>query len=124
MGARKNINVTGASKLTATASGNCTITHFAIFSASTSGTQKTNWTALDTPRTLTAGGQLSIADAAIYVTTGATGNTAGIRDSVRQSMLDGAFANGDYIAWSENGSSESANLARTAVDAWDAAITF
>ena len=39
----------------AAASGAATITHAAIFSASSSGTQKTDWEALDSPKTLAAG---------------------------------------------------------------------
>lgn len=45
----------------------------------------------------------------------------GLTQARQQAILDGEFAAGDYIAYSENGSSESANLARTAIGAWDAA---
>lgn len=40
------------------ASGAVTVTHFAVFDAASSGTQKTVWVALDTPRTLALGDRL------------------------------------------------------------------
>lgn len=53
----------------AAATGNATITHFAVFSASTSGTQKTDWTALTGgSKALTTGDKLSIASGALAVT--------------------------------------------------------
>ena len=52
----------------AAATGAGTITHFAVYSASAAGTQKTDWTALDTSRTLASGDQLSVAAGAIDVT--------------------------------------------------------
>src|SRR4051812_27810571 len=43
------------------------------------------------------------------------------------SILDAQFADTDYIAWSVNGTSESANLARTAIKpsatGWSAAVS-
>lgn len=51
----------------AAASGGGTITHFAIYSASTGGTQKIDWTALTTSRTVAIGDQLSIAAGALSV---------------------------------------------------------
>jgi len=45
-----------------------TVSHFAIFSASTGGTQRTDWTALDTARTLVVGDSLSWAAGALSVT--------------------------------------------------------
>jgi hypothetical protein len=41
-----------------------TVSHFAIYSAITGGTQKTDWTALDTPRALSIGDSLSWAGGA------------------------------------------------------------
>jgi hypothetical protein len=41
-----------------------TISHFAIYSASSAGTQKTDWTALDTPRALSIGDSLQWAGGA------------------------------------------------------------
>lgn len=55
--------------LTAACSGDAkTISHFAVFSADVGGTQKTDWTALTSPRTLSTGDKLSIAAGAIGVT--------------------------------------------------------
>ena len=51
----------------AAASAGCTITHFAVYD-STETTQKTDWTALDSSRTLLSGDKLSIAAGAIEVT--------------------------------------------------------
>ena len=51
----------------AAASGSVTVSHYAICSASTAGTQKTDWTALTASRALTTGDQLSIAAGAITV---------------------------------------------------------
>lgn len=128
MGARKNINVTGASKDTAasTATGDITITGFKIMSASVAGTAKTNYTALTASRVVPAGGKLNVADAGIYGFLGVTGAAVDgqIADSVLQAMLDAQFAATDYIAWCTADKNETAYIARTAVDAWDAAITF
>jgi hypothetical protein len=45
-----------------------TVTHFAIFSASTGGTQRTDWTALAASRAILTGDQLTVAVGAISVT--------------------------------------------------------
>lgn len=45
-----------------------TVTHFAIYSALTSGTQRTDWTALTASRAILTGDQLTHAVAAIQVT--------------------------------------------------------
>lgn len=52
----------------AAASTTGTVSHFAIFSASTAGTQRVDWTALTTARALLVGDQLSHAIGAIAVT--------------------------------------------------------
>lgn len=52
----------------AAASGSATITHFAIFSASTGGTQKTDWTALSSSRSVVSGDTLQWAVGALQVT--------------------------------------------------------
>lgn len=58
-----------ASALTSpAASAAATITHFAIFSAASGGTQKTDWTALASSRALVVGDQLTHAVGAIGVT--------------------------------------------------------
>lgn len=48
--------------------GTISVTHYAIFSASTAGTQKLDWTAFTTPRTVANGDQLVHAIGAISVT--------------------------------------------------------
>ena len=53
---------------TATASAGVTVTHFAIYSASTGGTQRTDWTALSAPRTLASGEGTSWSIGALQVT--------------------------------------------------------
>lgn len=45
-----------------------TVSHFAIFDASTSGTQRTDWTALAASKTLAVGDKLEWAAAALAVT--------------------------------------------------------
>lgn len=54
--------------VTAAASAGVTVTHFAIYSASTSGTQRTDWTALTTSRALVTGDTAPIAVGAISIT--------------------------------------------------------
>jgi hypothetical protein len=53
---------------TADATGDGTISHFALFSASSGGTQRTDWTALDTPQPITTGGRGEWAAGALKVT--------------------------------------------------------
>ena len=57
-----------ASKRTAAASGAGTISHFAIYSASTGGTQRTDWQALGVSRALTAGDKLEWAAGSLDIT--------------------------------------------------------
>lgn len=52
----------------AAASGAVTVTHFAVYSAVTAGTQKTDWTALSASKTLGTGDQLTWAINALQVT--------------------------------------------------------
>lgn len=52
----------------AAATGNATITHWAIYSASTSGTQRTDWTALAASRALITGDTVSVAVGALDIT--------------------------------------------------------
>lgn len=52
----------------AAASGACTISHWAVFNASASGTQRTEWTALAASRTLASGDTVSVAAGALDVT--------------------------------------------------------
>lgn len=53
--------------VTAAASSGGTVSHYAIFDASTSGNQLVDWTALASSRTLVTGDQLTIAVSAISV---------------------------------------------------------
>lgn len=52
---------------TAAASGAGTITHFAVFSAATAGTQKTDWQALGSSRTVASGDVLTWAVGALTI---------------------------------------------------------
>ena len=45
---------------------------------------------------------------------------AGFTTAFSRTTLDAAIVNGDTIKWSENGTSESASLAATAIAAWTA----
>ena len=53
---------------TAAASSGGTVSHFAVYTAATAGTQRTDWTALDTPRAILTGDQLQAAAGALKVT--------------------------------------------------------
>lgn len=46
---------------------------------------------------------------------------AGLTQARQQAILDTEFVAGDYIAYSANGTSETASLARTAIVAWSSA---
>lgn len=59
-------NANALTSATATSAG--TVTHFAIFSASSGGTQRTDWTALASSRTVAIGDTLSWAIGAAVVT--------------------------------------------------------
>lgn len=59
-------NANALTSAAATAGG--TVTHFAIFSALTAGSQRTDWTALTASRTVATGDQLTHASGAIAVT--------------------------------------------------------
>ena len=66
--ATPSVKANGSALTSAAASGSATITHFAIFSASTAGTQRTDWTALTASKAVTAGDQLTWAVGACLVT--------------------------------------------------------
>ena len=53
---------------TAAATAGGTVSHFAVFSASTGGTQRVDWTALDAARAILTGDQLQAAAGALKVT--------------------------------------------------------
>ena len=48
---------------------------------------------------------------------------AGFTNAFSKIVLDDELVAGDYIAWSENGTTETGLLARTAVGSWAAATT-
>lgn len=66
--ASPSVKANNAALTSAAASAGVTVTHFAVYSASTSGTQKTDWTALASSRTLVTGDQLTWAISALQVT--------------------------------------------------------
>lgn len=63
-----SVKANAAALTTAAATGAVTVTHFAIFTASTGGTQRTDWTALTASKTLATGDKLEHAAGAIAVT--------------------------------------------------------
>ena len=66
--ATPSVKANNAALTSAAASTGATITHFAIYNALTSGTQKTDWTALAASKTVTTGDQLTWAIGACAVT--------------------------------------------------------
>lgn len=66
--ATPSVKANNAALTSAAATGAATITHFAILSASTGGTQKTDWQALGSTRTVATGDQLTWAIGAAAVT--------------------------------------------------------
>lgn len=63
-----SVKQNAAALTSATATGAATITHFAVYPASSGGTQKVDWTPLATARTLAIGDSLSWAIGALKVT--------------------------------------------------------
>ncbi len=63
---RKGIDVASPPQLSAAASSGGTITHWRFTTASSGGTAKNGWVALTSPVVLLTGGQISLADAALY----------------------------------------------------------
>lgn len=66
--ATPSVKANNAALTSAAASGGGTITHFAIYSASTAGTQRTDWTALAASKAVTTGDQLTWAIGACAIT--------------------------------------------------------
>lgn len=66
--AQPSVKANNAILTSATASSGATITHFAVYSASTGGTQKTDWTALTASRTVATGDTLQWAIGALAIT--------------------------------------------------------
>lgn len=67
-GADPSVKANSALLTSAAASGAFTVTHFAIFSASTEGVQKTDWQAVGSPRALAIGDKTEWAIGAIQIT--------------------------------------------------------
>ena len=67
-GGSPSIKANANALTTAAATGSGTITHFAVWSASSGGTQITDWHALASSRTVTTGDTLTIAVGAIQIT--------------------------------------------------------
>lgn len=63
-----SVKANNALLTSAAASAGVTVTHFAIYSASTSGTQKTDWQTLGSSRTLSTGDKLEWAIGAAQIT--------------------------------------------------------
>lgn len=66
--ATPSVKANSAALTSAAASGTGTITHFAIFSAASGGTQKTDWQALGSSRAVASGDVLTWAAGALTVT--------------------------------------------------------
>lgn len=66
--ASPSVKANNAALLSPAATGAVTVTHFAVITGSSAGTQKTDWTALAAPRTLAIGDKLSHDIGAITVT--------------------------------------------------------
>jgi hypothetical protein len=66
--ATPSVKANSASLTTAGASGSGTITHFAIYSASTGGTQRTDWTALTSSRAVVTSDTLTWAIGSLAIT--------------------------------------------------------
>lgn len=63
-----SVKANNALLTSAAASGSGTITHFAVFSASSAGTQKTDWQALTASRAVVTGDTLQVAIGAVAIT--------------------------------------------------------
>ena len=66
--ATPSVKANGTALTSAAASSGATVTHFAIYSASTGGTQRTDWQALTASKTVTTGDQITWAIGAVAVT--------------------------------------------------------
>ena len=63
-----SVKANGTELLSAEATAGGTVTHYALFTASSSGTQRTDWTAFDTARTVAIGDKLRHIVGAIKIT--------------------------------------------------------
>lgn len=67
-GASPSVKAMNTDFITAEATEAGAVSHFAIYGAGAGGTQKTDWEALDSPRTLAVGDRLSADAGVIFVT--------------------------------------------------------
>lgn len=63
-----SVKANASALLTAAATGAGAVSHFAVYTASTGGTQRTDWTALSLSKTLAIGDKLEAAAGALQVT--------------------------------------------------------
>lgn len=63
-----SVKANGTALTSATASGAVTVTHFAVYTASSGGTQRTDWQALSSSRTLAIGDTVTWAISALAIT--------------------------------------------------------
>jgi hypothetical protein len=63
-----SVKANNAALTSAAASGSGTISHFAVYSALTAGTQKTDWQALAASKAVASGDQLTVAISALGIT--------------------------------------------------------
>jgi hypothetical protein len=63
-----SVKANGSALTSAAATGAGTVSNFAIFTASTAGTQRTDWTALTASKAVAIGDQLTVAVGAVAVT--------------------------------------------------------
>lgn len=66
--ATPSVKANASALTTATATGAATISHFAVFTASSGGTQRTDWTALTASKTVASGDALTWAIGALSIT--------------------------------------------------------
>jgi len=66
--ATPSVKANASALTTATATGGATISHFAVFTASSGGTQRTDWTALTASKTVASGDALTWAIGALSIT--------------------------------------------------------
>ena len=66
--ATPSVKANSSALTTAAASGSGTISHFAVYSASTGGTQRTDWTAVTASKTVASGDALTWAIGALAIT--------------------------------------------------------
>lgn len=132
MGARKNVNVTGASENTAAVGGSGgTYTHAQFFSDAAGTVAIDNPFALDNQRVVDATGMFAIDDGDLYLTLGVQGSDATVgqlKNTELKAMLDARYPAGATTATVRFGTGATGGTtlvnptAAHSIDAWDAAI--